>query len=181
MEDRRSFFDPLLTISGWVVSSHAAIAVSLRSTALRCGDQRIYGFLFLRTELESVHEFTNMTWVEVDACHALADISNALTSPAIHSEIPVQRPEFHSVEQLLLIFSADTPTGPRMGFRAQRIRATLEPRRVPLANGGAADLEFTGDTGLVGLVSCEEFSGVLAAFLELRFGESCGFPRHRVM
>ena len=143
----------------------------------------LYSFAlrFLRTESKRTHEFTDVTRVEVNACHTLADISDALASPAIHGEPPMQRPEFHGIEQLLLIFSADTPTGPRMGFRAQRIRATLEPCRVPFANGGAANLEFTGDTGLVGFVSCEEFSGVLAAFLELRFGESCGFPRHRVM
>ena len=119
--------------------------------------------------------------MEVDACHALADISDALASPAIHGETPVQRPELHGIEQLLLIFAGDAPTGPRVGFCAQGIRATVEPLGVPFADGSAADLEFTGDAGLVDFVGCEEFSGALAAFLELRFSESSGFPWHGVM
>ena len=181
VEDRRVFLAPLLISSGWVVSSHMAIAVSSRSTALRCGDQRIRGFLFLRTETKGMHEFTDVTRVEVDTCHALADIRDALASPAIHGETPVQRPEFQTIEQLLLIFAGDAPAGPRVGFCVQGIRAALEPCRVPFADGSAADLEFTGDAGLVDFVGGEEFGCASAAFLELRFGESSGFPCHGVM
>ena len=42
---------------------------------------------------------------------------------------------------------------------------------MPFADGGAADLEFAGNVSLVDFVGGEEVSSVLAAFLELRFGE----------
>lgn len=133
---------------------------------------------FLRTEAEFAHQFTNMIRVEVNACDALADIRDALSCPAIHGEPPVQRPELHGVEQLLLILSADALPGSRVGFSSQGCATTSKPSSVPFADGCAADLEFESDPFLVEFIRCEEFSALEAAFFELRFGQSSWFPCH---
>ncbi len=52
---------------------------------------------------------------------------------------------------------------------------------MPFADGRGADLEFERDSFLVEFISGEEFGAFVAAFLELCFGESSGFPGRDLM
>lgn len=113
-----------------------------------------------------------------DAC---ANLSDAGTRPSFGAEPPVQRAEIHCFEQLLLLCLGDAFSWSWMWFRVQGVRAAFEPGGVPDVDGSRGDLEFAGDVGLAELVSSEEESRVLAAFLELRFGQAAGFPGHGVM
>lgn len=117
----------------------------------------------------------------LDAKFAADQIADAWQRPAVGVEARGQRAFGKQLEQLLPLLVLQPWRSPADGFgfeRWQAVAIVLEEFG-PLANSGAADADFAGNSSLRELACFEELAGIQPAFLALLAREGSWFPRHR--